>query len=127
VRTSPTRVPGPARVQAITAGSVHSCARTETGSVWCWGGNEYGQVGNGTTGSFALPQLIGDRRFEVVVANGAHTCALAAREVWCWGYNADGQVAPRSKDDTGESATQGTLHSAVTRPMRVRGVNGGGV
>jgi alpha-tubulin suppressor-like RCC1 family protein len=35
-------------ITRISAGSDHTCAVTESGSVWCWGRNFYGQLGDGT-------------------------------------------------------------------------------
>jgi alpha-tubulin suppressor-like RCC1 family protein len=52
-RLSPVRVRGLAGVvevaAAANAGWSHACARVRDGSLWCWGNNEHGQLGDGTT------------------------------------------------------------------------------
>src|SRR5687768_5352583 len=39
----------PAPIRSIAAGTSHVCAITTGGAVWCWGGNDWGQLGNGLT------------------------------------------------------------------------------
>jgi alpha-tubulin suppressor-like RCC1 family protein len=39
---------GGEKVVEIATGNHHSCARVESGRVWCWGENEFGQLGDGT-------------------------------------------------------------------------------
>jgi alpha-tubulin suppressor-like RCC1 family protein len=41
--------------KAIAAGEMHTCALAESGTVMCWGNNEWGQLGDGTTISRTLP------------------------------------------------------------------------
>ena len=41
----------PRAAERITSGSYHDCALLDDGSVYCWGWNPYGQIGNGTTGT----------------------------------------------------------------------------
>lgn len=48
--SSPQEIVGlPSDVVQVDTGSYHVCARTAGGDVWCWGRNDRGQVGNGTT------------------------------------------------------------------------------
>ncbi len=81
---------------ATISGSVaHTCALTSSGSVLCWGSNEYGQLGNGSTANSTAPvQAVGIPSAAVSVTTGYNsTCALTdAGNVWCWGDNASGQL-----------------------------------
>jgi hypothetical protein len=73
----------------------HTCLVAADGKIWCWGDNEYGQLGDGTTEPGLHPVLVrglpgpADR---VHVGYG-HTCATlrTTRDVHCWGNNQDGQ------------------------------------
>lgn len=46
----PLLVPGISTAKSVVAGGSHSCALLNNGAVWCWGKNDQGQLGNGTTG-----------------------------------------------------------------------------
>ncbi|MFZ0548144.1 MAG: hypothetical protein WAM60_22045 [Candidatus Promineifilaceae bacterium] len=84
------------RVTAISAGDNHTCAVTISGEVWCWGRNDYHQIGNGTMPNSNIPVLVTALPGDVVDidAGGNHTCALTSNgEVWCWGFNT---IAPIS-------------------------------
>jgi alpha-tubulin suppressor-like RCC1 family protein len=50
--------PGPVVGQAIAAGNDHSCAQLTDGTFACWGNNQKGQLGDGTTTSSSTPVAV---------------------------------------------------------------------
>lgn len=81
--------------QMVSATFSHACALTATGAVQCWGDNNQGQLGNGTTsGRTATPAPVaGAFSYKAVGAGREFTCALTADGVpQCWGHNDWGQL-----------------------------------
>ncbi|MHB8684778.1 MAG: RCC1 domain-containing protein, partial [Dehalococcoidia bacterium] len=79
----------------VAAGGRHTCALNSSGAVRCWGANDNGQLGDGTTISHQRPALVAGLSSGVtaIAAGSAHTCALTtAGGVKCWGSNANGEL-----------------------------------
>ena len=69
----------------VSAGGLHTCALRPDGTLWCWGGNSSGELGDGTTNTAGAPIQVGSERTWATVAAGqSHTCALRANgTLWC--------------------------------------------
>ena len=74
-------------VVSIATGLKHSCAVLSDGTIKCWGNNEYGKLGNGTTESSLTPvDVVGINDAIAVSAGQMSTCALTRNGgVKCWG------------------------------------------
>ncbi|MFM2033035.1 MAG: hypothetical protein RLZZ297_1800 [Chloroflexota bacterium] len=82
-------------VTQLSVGGSHSCAIDAAQQVTCWGMNDHGQVGDGTTTTRSAPvAVVGiDTTILAVSAGQRHTCVLARSGVIsCWGSNADGEL-----------------------------------
>ena len=126
---------------AVTAGHTHTCALrgssagASSGSLWCWGRGNKGQLGNGTSDDRSLPtQAGGDADWTAVSAGsgGTHTCGLRDRALYCWGYNYDGQIGDgpppiggrRRITGAGRSWPAGGTHTCAIRDERRPGLLG---
>jgi len=104
----------PLRFTAVTARRLHSCGLTTDGAVYCWGSNNLGELGDGsTTGSNTPVQVAGSGAaplaFTSLSGGDLHTCGVTTvGAVYCWGFNGNGQL--------GDSTT-----SNRTRPVHVAG------
>jgi alpha-tubulin suppressor-like RCC1 family protein len=75
------------RQATVATGNYHSCALDASGAAWCWGFNQYGSLGDGTTTSRSAPaRVTGGLTFTSLTAGALHTCGLtAAGGAYCWG------------------------------------------
>lgn len=90
-----TRVSGLNNVVAIAsaASATHTCALRDDGSVWCWGQNQFGQIGDGSDTVRTTPVRIPELEATAISANVANSCAVTGvRGLVCWGDNTSGQL-----------------------------------
>src|SRR5262249_62007956 len=75
------------------AGALHTCAVKSGGTLFCWGNNDVGQLGDGTQNLQIQPEQIGtDTDWTAVSAGFASSCGLQGGLGSCWGANNDGQL-----------------------------------
>jgi alpha-tubulin suppressor-like RCC1 family protein len=93
-RNSPVPVAGGLTFSRVVPGTDHTCGWTTANKAYCWGQNDEGQLGDGTTTQRVTPTaVLGSRRFHQVVAGGSHTCGVTTSNVaYCWGRNRWGQL-----------------------------------
>ncbi len=94
-RHQPVKVKGlPSPAASVTAGAAHTCVVAYSGGVYCWGRNDHGQLGDGTTTDSAVPLLVPLPSPAIRVAAGHYfTCAvLSSHTLYCWGHNEYGQA-----------------------------------
>jgi alpha-tubulin suppressor-like RCC1 family protein len=83
----------------------HTCAILSDHSMWCWGANSYGQLGDPALSTLSseptlLPNKVaGDHQWETFDTGEGHTCAIdTAGALWCWGADTYGQLGNNSSD-----------------------------
>jgi alpha-tubulin suppressor-like RCC1 family protein len=86
--------------RAVAAGDFHTLALQADGTLWVWGNNTNGQLGDGTTTQRSVPVRVVtgnpgnfDRNWTAISAGGTHSLALQADgTLWAWGDNRSGQL-----------------------------------
>ena len=96
VHVSPVAFAESLRFVTVSAGADHACALTDRGDAYCWGSNEFGQLGNGAADSVPRTRPVrvsSDLKFRTLVAGLSHTCAITRDGVaFCWGANDSAQL-----------------------------------
>src|SRR5262249_35177562 len=71
-----------------------TCAVRTTGTLWCWGRGDSGQVGDGTLTQRTAPVQVGAATTwaQVSAGNGFACARRTSSSVWCWGTNTSGQL-----------------------------------
>jgi alpha-tubulin suppressor-like RCC1 family protein len=129
-RLVPAPVTGIGNQVFVGAANATSCSVGADGTVHCWGFNNQGQLGNGTTGGAVnggdnTPQLVMRQTWiytlplnsivEVSIGD-LHTCARESTgNVWCWGYNIYGEIG----DGTTDNRSYATFVSGVNNAIQL--------
>jgi len=108
----PTNVAGLTSVEAVSAGGEHSLGLLSNGTVWSWGSNLEGQLGDGTNTSHNEPeQVTAVSGAKAIAAGGGHSLALLSNgTVMAWGGNESGQLG------------DGNFQAESTVPVAVKGL-----
>lgn len=107
--------------QVVGVGSA-SCARTDSGSVYCWGNDGNGRLGNGGSNTDMESPVAVDTsgalsgKTATQLSGGAtHVCVIASSNIYCWGQNASGQIGDATQiDRSTPAATVATAFSSKT-------------
>ena len=93
----------------LTAGASHTCGLDAAGEATCWGGNENGQIGDGTRADRDRAVAVrSDLKFSTLAAGSKHTCGLAGGGVpLCWGNNLSGQLGDGTRNNETAPRTVG--------------------
>jgi alpha-tubulin suppressor-like RCC1 family protein len=86
----------------VSCGGLHTTAIKTDGTLWAWGYNFYGQIGNGTTALTITPVEVtaGSTNWKQVSGGRFHTAAVKTDgTLWCWGQNAYGHLGDNTSID----------------------------
>ena len=101
-QSAPVVIVSPTNFTSISGGFIHTCAITSpNGTVWCWGSNQDGQLGQGSSGGFSLvPVQVPSILAMDVSAGLEHTCAIRTEDhsVSCWGGYERGELGRQITD-----------------------------
>lgn len=135
-RRSPVVVDGldAGEVTQVELGSRFGCALLADRTVWCWGSNGMGQLGDpeltepdpsdpDASVARSLPrQVPGLANITQISAGYAHVCALGSEgELWCWGRNDEGQVGDGLDLEAAEPRCDSNTVICAQQPARVAG------
>lgn len=84
----------------VSVGAYHACGITSEQKAYCWGYNEFGQLGNGNTGTNSFSPVavstsgvLGGKKLRSISTHYAHNCVIdSSGVIYCWGWNNAGQL-----------------------------------
>ena len=115
-RSSPGQVGTSSNWESVEVNDETSvCAVKTDHTLWCWGGNASGQLGDGTTTDRLTPNQVGKASVWASVNTfGGHTCAVQTDgSLWCWGNNAYGQLGDGTTTDRKQPSRVGSANDWV--------------
>ena len=94
-------------IKQISSSGYHSCAIASDDKVYCWGFNNRGQLGDGTTTNSNVPVAVNTsgalagKTISQLSANGYHTCVIDSDgKAYCWGLGLSGQLGQGTATDS---------------------------
>ena len=91
----------------ITTGEIDTCAIDSVGAAYCWGHNDYGDLGDGSSNSSNVPVavdatgVLSGKSLTQIAAGYYATCALdSAGAAYCWGLGTDGELGDGTVNDS---------------------------
>ena len=114
-------------VSQVVRGRYNTCALAD-GQAYCWGLNDYGQLGTGNNNNSIIPVAVSTSgvlsgKFIIQMSgNYWHNCALASGQVYCWGLNSTGQLGDGSTTNRSSPvavSTSGVLSGKVVSQISV--------
>jgi len=93
-KTLPIQIGSDSNWVNVSVGNVHSLALKSDGTLWAWGRNNFGQLGDGSKTDHLFPVEIGfDNQWIKVIAGDDHSIAIKSDgTLWAWGLNSSGQL-----------------------------------
>jgi alpha-tubulin suppressor-like RCC1 family protein len=101
-QSTPVAVAGGLTFSAISSGGGHTCAiASSTQLLYCWGKNQFGQLGDLSSIDRPTPVAVaGGIFFKGVSAGSTHTCGISTSNiVFCWGNNSSGQLGDGTQNN----------------------------
>jgi alpha-tubulin suppressor-like RCC1 family protein len=112
---------------SLSAGGQTTCVTRSDGTARCWGRNDFGQVGDGTTTRRDVPADVAGKDWATVSTSGASTCGVKRDgTLWCWGLDNYGQLGighgrPRHRPhQVGTNTKWATVSTAWTHTCATR-------
>jgi alpha-tubulin suppressor-like RCC1 family protein len=93
----------------VSVGGDHACGVLGS-DVYCWGNNDFGQLGSNTPSSVNPVQVGAGTTWTKVCAGAQHSCALSTNDLYCWG-----------SDDQGQLGDNDVTHTFKNMPTQVSG------
>jgi alpha-tubulin suppressor-like RCC1 family protein len=94
-RASPVLVLGGLHWRQLSAGNGHTCGVITGNRAYCWGSNNRGQLGDGSSGGLQIrpTRVAGGLLIRQVAAGVVHSCGVTTgNQAYCWGSNGEGQL-----------------------------------
>jgi alpha-tubulin suppressor-like RCC1 family protein len=115
--STPHMIPSLSNIVAVSAGFRHAIALRSDGTVWAWGSNDFGQIGDGTTTLHKTPVQVNGLPAISKIATGGradHSFAIdGSGTLWAWGKNDRGQLGDNSTIQRFVPATVQALANVV--------------